>query len=211
MEITYLGHSAFRLRGKDVSIVTDPFSPDSGLNMGKPSANIVTESRQSPHHSYSDGVGGVPRVIAGPGEYEVADVLVAGVATAQEPMKGPTNTAYVFRLEELTICHLGHLEDKLTDQQVEEIGSINVLMIPVGGGGALAPSEAAEVVSQLEPALVIPMHYHLEGSRIEGLEPVDAFCREVGLKEYVAEPKLTVTKSTLPQNVRIVVLENKRA
>src|SRR5579871_2653252 len=102
-----MGHSAFRLRGRDVTVVTDPFPPTLGISMGKPSADIVTVSHPSPNHSYVAGVGNNPRVVRGPGEYEVADVLIAGVATGALPERGVTNTAYVVRFDDLAICHLG--------------------------------------------------------------------------------------------------------
>lgn len=207
MEITYLGHSAFRLRGKDVTVVTDPFPPSFGLSMGAVKADVVTVSHNSPNHNFLDGVGNGARAVRGPGEYEVAGVLIAGVATAQEPRKGPTNTAYVLRFDELAICHLGDLDDKLTDNQVEALGSIDVLLIPVGGGKALGAGPAAEVVSQLGPSLVIPMHYRVEGGTLGGLDPVDLFCREMGSKEWVPEPKLTVTRGSLPSSAKVTVLE----
>lgn len=210
MEILYLGHSAFRLRGKDVTVVTDPFPPAIGFSMGKPAADVVTVSHRSPNHSFVQGIGNEPRVVEGPGEYEVADVLIAGVATGMEPARGPTNTAYVLRFEDVAVCHLGDLRDKLTDAQVEEIGSIDVLLIPTGGGSIIGPTEAAEVVHQLEPSLVIPMHYRIDGVKVDGLEPVDTFCREMGSKEFVPEQKVTVTRGSLPSEVRVVVLENRR-
>lgn len=178
--------------------------------MGKPSANIVTVSRSTENHSYVEGVGGDPRVIRGPGEYEVSNVLIAGVATSMEPGVGPTNTAYVLRFEDLAICHLGDATDKLTNKQIEEIGDINVLLVPVGGGKTLSPVAAAEVVAQLEPSIIVPMHYQLEGSKVGGLAPVNLFTREMGTKEFVPEQKLTVTKGSVGQEVRVVVLENRR-
>jgi L-ascorbate metabolism protein UlaG (beta-lactamase superfamily) len=178
--------------------------------MGRVSADIVTVSHPSPNHSFVEAVGGDPRVVDGPGEYEIADVLIAGVATAEQPNKGSINTAYVVRFEDLAICHLGDLNSKLTDKQVEELGSIDVLLVPVGAGGALGPSQAAEVVAQLEPSLVVPMHYRLNGGKPAGLESVDPFAREMGLKEFTPEPKLSVTRSSLASEVRVVVLENKR-
>lgn len=205
-----MGHSAFRLRGKEVTIVTDPYSPENGINMGKPSAAIVTVSHEAPDHSYIDGVSGEPRLVKGPGEYEVADVLIAGVATQSEPFKGPINTAYVFRFDDLAVCHLGDVHDKLSNDQVEAIGAIDVLLIPVGGGDGLTPSVASEVVSQLEPMVVVPMQYAIEGMKSDGLRPVDDFLRDMGFKDYAPEPRLSVTRSTLPSETRIVVLENKR-
>lgn len=198
------------MRGRDVTIVTDPHPPELGTSMGKPSAQIVTISHHSPHHDFVQGVAGDPRVVDGPGEYEVADVLIAGVATGAKPGSGATNTAYVFRLDEMSVCHLGDLQDKLTDQQIEEIGSIDVLMIPVGGGNALGAAQAAAVMAQLDPSVVVPMHYRTDGGSVDKLETLDLFCREVGLKEYVPEAKLSIAKGSLSGEVRIVVLENRR-
>lgn len=178
--------------------------------MGKPGADIVTVSHRTPNHAFTEGVANGPRVIEGPGEYEVADVLIAGIATSTGAGNHASNTAYVLRFDDLAVCHLGDVQAKLTDKQVEELGSIDVLLVPVGGGKALGPSSAAEVVSQLEPSLIVPMHYRLEGGPVDGLEPVDLFCREMGSKEWVAEPKLVVTRGSLPQAVRVVVLENRR-
>jgi L-ascorbate metabolism protein UlaG (beta-lactamase superfamily) len=210
LEITYLGHSAFRLRGKDVTVVTDPYPPEIGFAMGKVNADIVTVSHRNPNHSYTAGIDGGPRVVGGPGEYEVADVLIAGVATSLEPGVGPTNTAYVLRFEDVAVCHLGDLRSKLTDKQVEDLGSIDALFVPVGGGGPLGAAGAAEVVAQLEPSIVIPMHYSLNGGRVDGLDSVEPFVREMGSKDFVPEPKLVITKSSLPAEVRVVVLQNRR-
>jgi len=210
LEITYLGQSAFRLRGKDVTVVTDPYPPGPQASMGKVTADVVTVSRPEREDVAGQSVAGEPRIVSGPGEYEVADILIAGVATSMEPGAGPLNTAYVVRFDDLAVCHLGDARAKLTDKQVEDLGSIDVLLIPVGGGGALGPAQAAEVVTQLEPALVIPMRYRLDGSTEEGIEPLDLFMREMGSKEFVQEPKLMVTKSSLPSEVRLVVLESKR-
>lgn len=210
MEITYLGHSAFRMRGKEVTIVTDPYSADLGMSMGKPSADIVTVSHKSANHSYMKGVLGDPRVIQGPGEYEVRHVLIAGVATSTQPRKGPLNTAYVLRFDELAVCHLGDVSSKLTNQQIEEIGSIDVLMVPVGGNPVLDASGASQVIAQLEPTVIVPMHYPLQGSQSKSTQTVEHFCREMGIKEWTAEPKLTVTRGSLGHEVRVIVLENKR-
>ncbi len=211
MEITYLGHSAFRLRGKEVTVVTDPFPPDIGLDMGQVSADIVTVSHASPNHCYIRGVTGGPRVVDGPGEYEIAEVLIAGVATESAPAKGPVNTAYVIRVDDLAVCHLGDLAARLTDSQVEGIGDIDVLMIPVGGDGTLPPTVAAEVVAQLDPGIVIPMHYNLGQLSAGNLAPVDHFIREMGSKEFVPEPKLSVTRSSVPSEVKVAVLQTKNA
>jgi L-ascorbate metabolism protein UlaG (beta-lactamase superfamily) len=210
LEITYLGHSAFRLRGKEVTVVTDPFPPDLGLTMGKPQAQIVTVSHGSQNHSYTTGVGGEPRVVSGPGEYEIDNLLIAGVATSSAPGQGALNTAYVFRFDDLIVCHLGDVRGKLSDAQVEAIGSIDLLLIPVGGATVLGPRDASAVINQLDPKLVVPMHYAVDGSTAEGLEPVEHFCRELGVTEVTPETKLTATRSSLPSEVKVVVLEPRR-
>lgn len=209
MEITYLGHAAFRLRGKDVTVVTDPFPPESGLSLGDVAADIVTISHDSPNHCHVAGVGGMPRIVRGPGEYEIKDVLIGGVATDQAPEEGPVNTAYIFRIDDIVVCHLGDATKTLTDTQVEGIGDIDVLLLPVGGNDVLDPISAATVVKQLEPSFVVPMHYAQEGSRIDGYAPVEQFCREMGAKDIEPEARLTVTRGALPPTVRVVVLQNR--
>jgi len=177
--------------------------------MGKVQADIVTVSHDDPRHSFFEGVGGAARRVKGPGEYEVADVLIAGVATASEAMQGASNTAYVLRFDDLALCHLGGLRSKLNAKQIEDIGTIDVLLVPVGGNGSLEPAEAAEVVHQLEPRIVVPMEYRIDGLASD-LEPVDHFVREMGSKEFTSEPKLAVTRSSLPPDLRVVVLETRR-
>jgi L-ascorbate metabolism protein UlaG (beta-lactamase superfamily) len=221
MDISYFGHSCFRIRGRDTTVVTDPFSPKYGFPMGKPQAGIVTistkDSPDSAYHTFVDGVGGEPYLIEGPGEYEVANVLIYGVRTHSRLGSdgGSTgyrlNTAYVIDMDDIRVCHLGELMDVLTAEQVEAIGSVNVLIIPVGGGGTLGGKRAVEVASQLEPNIVIPMHYRIEGTRSESLEPVDRFINEMGAKSITPVPKLSVgAKSSMPIDLQVSVLESKR-
>lgn len=210
MEIVYLGHSAFRVRGKDATIVTDPYPPESGLAMGRVNADIVTISRPGPNGALVGAVGGSPRVVAGPGEYEVGGILITGVATAMEPGRGPRNTAYVMRVEEMAVCHLGNINTRLSNQQIEDLGEVDVLLVPTGGGNTLDPAHAAAVIAQVEPSLVIPMHYGSDGGTSEGLVPVDHFMREMGAKEYTVEPRLTVSRSALGAQVKIAVLDPRR-
>jgi L-ascorbate metabolism protein UlaG (beta-lactamase superfamily) len=200
LEITYLGRSAFRLRGKEVTVVTNPETVDGAAKL---QADIVTSSAPS------DGdlpAAGITRQVRGPGEYEMADILIHGVATDAQPEVGPTNTAYVFRIDDLVLCHLGGLTKKLTSEQLEEIGNIDVVFVPVRSGDSLGPTEAAEVVHQLDPKLVVPME--LERADTEGMP--ETFLREMGTAGVTPEPKLTVTRGSLPSEVRVVVLEPKR-
>ncbi len=142
-------------------IITDPYPPALGYNLGKPVARIVTVSHQHPSHSYLLGVGGEPKVITGPGEYEISGVVIIGVATFHDAVGGQKrgkNTVYLIEVDGLLVCHLGDLGHALTAGQVEEIDKVDVLLLPVGGVSTLNAAMAAEVIRQLEPKVVIPMH-----------------------------------------------------
>jgi L-ascorbate metabolism protein UlaG (beta-lactamase superfamily) len=211
MEITWLGHSCFRLKGKQAVVVTDPFPPDMGYTLGKVSAKIVTVSHQHAGHSYVQGVLDEPRVIKSPGEYESSGVLTVGIRTYHDNEKGAQrgkNTAYVIELDDLLICHLGDLGHVLTSEQVALIDSVDILLIPVGGVSTIEAAQAAQVVRQLEPKIVIPMHYKTEVLKRE-LETVDRFLKEMGVKEAIPQPKLSVNKNNLPLTMQVVKLDYK--
>ena len=155
MDIYWLGHSCFRIKGANATVITDPYSPDLGYSLGKPAANIVTISHGHPGHSYVAGVGGEPKLVTGPGEYEIAGVLVLGTATFHDGDEGKTrgkNTIYLMDVDEVSLCHLGDLGHVLTTEQVEEIENVDVLMLPVGGVSTIDASMAAEVVRRLPAA-----------------------------------------------------------
>ena len=209
MEISWLGHSCFRIRGAQTTILTDPYSPGLGYSLGKPTARIVTVSHQHPGHSYTQGIGGEPKVVAGPGEYEVSGVLIIGMATfhdGQEGRERGKNTVYLMDVDEVSVCHLGDLGHVLNTEQVEEMENVDVLLLPVGGVSTINATIAAEVVRQLEPKVVVPMHYKTEALKRE-LEPVDRFLKEMGLSEVSSQPKLSVTKTTLPITTQVFLLE----
>lgn len=212
MEIIWLGHSCFRLKGKEVTLLTDPFDRSSGYSLGKVTADVVTISHQAPDHSNVKGVGGHPQVVDGPGEYEIRGVFITGVATRRDDGKGrekERNTAYLIEMDDLTVCHLGDLGHLLTPQQVEQMNNADVLMIPVGGNNTINAVQAAEVVSQIEPRIVIPMHFKTEVTTLD-LEPVGRFLREMGVTDPTPQPKLTVTKSSLPEETTVVLLDYRR-
>ncbi len=209
MEINWLGHSCFRIKGSKVTVVTDPYSPDLGYSLGKPAADIVTVSHQHPAHSYLKGVSGGPRPITGPGEYEISDVLIIGLATFHDEERGKQrgkNTVYLIEIDEVSLCHLGDLGHVLTTEEVAEIDNVDVLFVPVGGVSTINAQMAAEVVRQLEPKVVIPMHYKTGALKRE-LEPVDGFLKEMGVKEVASRPKLSLTKSNLPLSMQVVLLD----
>lgn len=211
MEITWLGHSCFRLRGREATVVMDPCAKSTGYHIGRPTADIVTVSHDHPGHNNVAAVAGSPRVVQGPGEFEMAGVLIMGIRTYHDQEKGGRlgkNTAYVLELDDLRICHLGDLGHLPTPEQVEELSGVDILLAPVGGGNTIAAAAAAETVSLLEPKLVIPMHYRTPAAKAE-LEPLDRFLKEMGAPAAFEErqPKLSVTKSTLPQEIKVQVLD----
>jgi L-ascorbate metabolism protein UlaG (beta-lactamase superfamily) len=211
MELTWLGHSCFRLRGKDVTLVTDPPSPTTGYTLGRLNAGIVTISHDHAGHNYVQGVSGDPYVVRGPGEYEVQQVLISGLLTYHDDERGARlgrNTVYVFHMDDLLICHLGDLGHALNAREQEEVSDCDVLLLPVGGGNALDAKRAAEVVSQVEPRIIIPMHYAtptLKASTAH-LDPVEKFCHEMGVEVTEPLPKLSLTRASLPPEPQVMLL-----
>ncbi|GAB4196700.1 MAG: MBL fold metallo-hydrolase [Roseiflexaceae bacterium] len=217
-DIQYLGHACFRLRGRDGTVLTDPFDRSVGVDLGRPTAHIVTVSHQHPDHANTGAVRPMRErvfVVDGPGEYEIGGVMITGVRTFHDTKKGAElgfNTVYVIHLDDVVLCHLGDLGHELTRQQLDEIGPVDVLFIPVGGGETIGAAQAAAVIGQLEPRIVVPMHYAMPGQQRldEDLAPLDKFVHEMGLKDVVAEEKLSVTSANLPAEgteTRVVVMK----
>jgi len=212
MEIVWLGHSCFRVRGREATIVTDPCPPATGYSIGKPTADIVTVSHAHDDHSFVKGVAGTPVVLDRPGEYEIHGAFVTGVATYHDGRKGAVqggNIAFVLEMEDIRICHLGDLGHTPTPDQVEELSGVDILMVPVGGHTTIDGPAAAEVVSLLEARLVIPMHYHTAAAK-DQLEPLDRFLKEMGIKQPEPQAKLTASRSGLPTETQVLVLDYKR-
>lgn len=202
-----MGHSCFRLRGKEVALVTDPYTSSPGQHPLKAQADIVTISHDHPGHNNAAGVAGEPRVISGPGEYEIQGVLISGVATFHDAVSGKErggNTIYVIQMDEMRLCHLGDLGHLLSTEQVDEIGTVDVLFVPARGH-VIDTVKAAEVISQIEPSLIVPMHY--AGPDEAGLASIEKFCHEMGLRQIVPQPRLNVTRASLPPETQVVVLD----
>ena len=210
MDISWLGHSCFLLRGKNVTLVTDPFSPQLGYSLGKINAPIVTISHNHPGHNFDMGVAGNPYVVRGPGEYEVSDILITGVASYHDNKRGQElgrNTIYVIHMDDLVICHLGDLGHTLQEEQLEEVADSDILLVPIGGGNTINAAQAAEVISQVEPRIIIPMHYRPTDG--ETPNPLDKFCREMGVETINTQPKLSITRNNLPAETQVIVLESR--
>ena len=210
MELTWHGLSCFRMRERGMAtVVTDPYSPNLGLPPLKLKADLVTVSHDAPGHNFVKGIKGQRLVIQGPGEFEVGNVFVTGITMApQEQRKngaGP-NTLYLFDFDGLTVAHLGDLSYVPSQSQIEDLGTVDVALVPVGGGGALAPGEAAEIIRLIEPSIVIPMHYKT-GAETLKLGSVSRFLSEMGLSKLQPQPDLKVTKSALSDSTQVLLLE----
>jgi len=216
MDITYLGHSSFRLKFKSVALITDPFDPEMvGISYPKVSADIVTVSHEHQDHSKSDLVSEVKKVISGPGEYEIQGASIIGFSTFHDDTNGAErgeNTIYLIEAEGLRFLHLGDLGHKLSENLLEEIGEIDVLMVPVGGTFTLDARGAVEVVQSVGAKVAIPMHYFVSGMNKEafaGLSPVDDFLSQMGGKVEKTN-KLTIKEGSLPEEEQMVVVLEKK-
>lgn len=213
MQISWNGLGSFTVTGKpiegDVTLVTDPYQNSTGLRFPRAlSASIVVSSHDGPMANNATSVGGEekkqPFIINHAGEYEVQGIFVTGVSA---PKKDKTDhTIYRFGLEGIRIGFLGALDRKLTDKEIEALGNIDVLILPVGGASVLSKDVANELVAQIEPRLVIPSHFKTQGLK-EKFEDVEGFCKELACPKS-EEKKFKLTKSSLPtDDIKIVVLE----
>ncbi len=209
MDINWLGHSCFRIKSKETIIVTDPPHPDTGYSVNKVQADIVTISHFHPGHSYTEAIEGEFREIKTPGEYELRNVFITGIATSHdtETTEGKgKNTVYLLEIDGVTLCHLGDIGQAPSSKVEEELGDIGVLFIPVGGVSTIDGSIAAEIVRSLVPKIVVPMHYKTH-ALLRDLDTIDTFLKKMGIKEIAPQPKLTVTRSNLPPSTQVVVLD----
>ncbi|MFC1923799.1 MBL fold metallo-hydrolase [Chloroflexota bacterium] len=208
MEITWLGHSCFRIKGKEVTLVADPCDKSIGYSPGKLIANIVTVSHDHAGHCYLEGIENSPKVLSRPGEYEVGGVFITGIGTFHDQERGKSrgkNTSYLIEIEDIRLCHLGDLGHVPSPRQIEDLGSIDVLFVPVGGVSTIDAKIAAEIVRLINPKIIIPMHYRTQ--EVTWLEPLDKFIKEMGLREVVPQPKLSVTRLGLPLETQVIVLD----
>lgn len=211
MDIYWFGQACFKLKGKNATIITDPFDPEFvGLKFPKDeTADVVLISHSHQDHNFSKGIAGDPKIFSGPGEYEVQGVTVTGVASFHDKTQGKergNNTIFHTLIDGLNVVHLGDFgQSSLTEEQIETIDTTDVLLIPVGGIFTIDGKEAAGIVAVLEPKIIVPMHFWLDGLKFE-LEGVDKFLKEMGAENVLAQPKLSITKEKLPEEPMVVVL-----
>lgn len=215
MQIIWHGHSCFQIltarnKGEQTSILIDPFSEEIGLRVPKLEADIVLISHDHYDHNNVKAVAGSPFIIAGPGEYEIKNVFIQGIPSWHDEKPGRErgeNTIYTIEAEDLKLSHLGDFGQKeLTGEQLEKIGEIDILMIPVGGIYTISAKEAIKLMSQIEPKITIPMHYALPKLKIK-LEGVDKFLKILGVKKIEPLNKLSIKKKDIsPEEAKIIVL-----
>jgi L-ascorbate metabolism protein UlaG (beta-lactamase superfamily) len=216
MHIIWKGQSCFqilsaRAKAEQVSIAIDPFDEATGLKSSSFSADILLITHDHHDHNNKKSIKGEPLVIEGPGEYEAKEIYIQGISSWHDEKDGKekgANTIYIIEAEEMRVCHLGDFGQKeLTTEQLEGIGDVDILMVPVGGNFTIDAKGANKVISQIEPRIVIPMHYHLPGLKIK-LDDIDKFLKEMGKKSVVPEQKLLIKKKDLPlEDTNIVVLK----
>jgi len=215
MQIIWKGHSCFQIitgQGKNqaVTIVTDPYDESTGLKLSKTEADVLLISHSHQDHNNVKAVSGNPFLISGPGEYDIKDVYIQGIPSFHDETLGKergNNTIYTIETEDLRLCHLGDLGQKeLTPEQVEKIGTIDILMIPVGGVYTISAKEAVKVMSQIEPNITIPMHYLVPKLKIK-LDSIDGFLKIMGVKNLEPQSKLIIKKKDIStEEAKIVIL-----
>lgn len=209
MEISYLGHASFRIKTKSAVIVTDPY-------LTRTDADIVTVSHDHFDHNATDKVTGFRKIVSGPGEYEISGVSIIGITSYHDAKKGVErgkNTIYVYEAEGLRLAHLGDLGHVLDDDVLNQIGAIDILMVPVGGEYTIGPKEAAAIVSEIDPYFILPMHFqapYLDAETFAKLEAVESFLKEMGAPVENL-PKFSIKKEDIikDQNTKIIVLQAK--
>ncbi|MFH0814494.1 MAG: MBL fold metallo-hydrolase [Candidatus Falkowbacteria bacterium] len=217
MTIQWLGHSCFKLSTKtgnnEVIVVTDPYSNDIGFRFPKTSADIVTISHDHfDHNNYQEIKGNLeeaPFIIKEAGEYETKGVFVQSIETFHDDKSGVErgkNLAFLIHIEDATVLHLGDLGHELSNEQVEAIGDVDILLIPVGGKYTINAKIAVDVVKAIEPRIVIPMHYKIPGLKVE-IESADAFLKNFGSKVETMKKLKVAKKDLMAEETKVVVLE----
>lgn len=213
MEIRYLGHASFHLKGKSASVVTDPFDKEKvGLKFPSVSAEIITVSHDHSDHNAIKGVEGTPLILDLPGEFEKEGIRVSGFATFHDKENGAKrgkNIVYKIEIDNVSILHCGDLGHVFNDETLEEIGTVDVLLVPVGGVYTIDSTEALQIIKQIDPKIVIPMHYKVDGmtETFKDLAPVEDFLTKMGIAIEEKTKKLVVKPEDESEQMKTIVME----
>jgi len=209
LEIAWLGHSCFRLKGKETTVITDPCPPGTGYSLSNIQVDIVTLSHSHPGHCYTEAVTTEFKEINAPGEYEINGAFITGIASFHDADQGEergNNVVYLLEIDGMVLCHLGDLGHLPSSDLMEAIDDTEVLFVPVGGISTINGSIAAEIVRRLSPRIVIPMHYKTPVS-VGDLEPIDKFLKDLGSREVISKPKISLNRSSMPANNQVIILD----
>src|SRR5260370_37031619 len=217
MEVTYFGLNSVRLRGRDAAVLIDPYEPKMGLAPVRLTVQIVIRTHDDPTHFSFQGLGSDFHQVTGAGEFEIKGVAMKGIQTYHDAKQGAQlgkNFVYVVDIDELTVCHLGHLGHELNEAQLEAIGSkVDILFVPVGGGSHLNSAQATEIVNQIEPKYVVPISYKLPGLTLlaQELDGIEKFAKEMGATDLTPQPKLQISASPSVEETKLLILEPRGA
>ncbi len=215
IDVTFYGQACIKIKGKNTSVVFDPYSEEIGLKVPKLEADIVCVTHDHPDHNNAfavknpEGVGSAFK-IDGPGEYEKNGVNIVGVASFHDDKEGlerGRNTIYNATIDEVNFVHLGDIgQKKLTQEQVEGLSNCDILFIPVGGVYTIEAKDAPDIIAQIEPRIIIPIHYKIEGLKYD-LSEVKLFLEAMGKESLAPVSKLSITRDKLPEEPEVVLLE----
>lgn len=217
MEITYFGLNSIRLRGREAAVLIDPYDPKLGLSPVRLNVQVVALTHEDPTHFSMQGLGSEYHLVSGAGEFEIQGIALHGIQTYHDHKKGAErgkNTVFVVEVDDLRVCHLGHLGHSLDEAQLDAIGSkVDVLCVPVGDGSHINATEATEIVNQIEPKLVVPISYKLPGLTLlaQNLEGLEKFAKEMGATDLTPQPKLQLTSSPATEETKLIILEARGA
>lgn len=207
MDITWLGHSCFRLHDADMVVVTDPYPESIGLRVDNRPAAVVTISNSHPNHSHAEGIEGEPKLFAAPGEYEFNGVTARGIMTplAEGQPHEERNVAFTIEIGGINVCHMGDISVPLNTRLIDELKPVDVVLMPTGGHCTLDVDQVYQILQDLDAKIVIPMHYKVPGVNVE-VDPIDNFVRRMGLDEVQPQPRLVVTSANLGSDMRVVLM-----
>lgn len=210
MEISHIGHSCFKVVGKSLTVVIDPYNPKLGLKMPKLDADVLILTHDHFDHNYKEAIKGDYLLLDSPGEYEVRESFFQGITSFHDDKEGKewgTNTIFTMDIDGIHVCHLGDLGTELSNEQLEAMNGVDILMVPVGGTYTIDAKTAVKVINDVSPKIVIPMHYKTAGSTKDDIASLDKFLSEIGEEPDTLE-KLKIMKKDLPEEMKIVVLKS---
>lgn len=209
MQISWLGHSCFKIQNNETTLIIDPYADNIGLKMPRLSADIVLSTHSHFDHANFEAIRGDYFKIDSPGEYEIKDVFIYGIPSFHDDNQGKSrgdNLIFLIEIEGIRLAHFGDFGQKeLTEEQLKRLEGVDILLIPVGGLYTIDAKVAAEIIAELEPRIVIPMHYKVPGLKIE-LETLDKFKKELGGKVEILEKLKIKKKDLIQEETKIVVL-----